>query len=232
MRGLNIPPTSYLLPPARCAVRSDAPRRSVRSDAPPERRVVPCQGAKFSTLPFRRLPSRSAVSVQARHCSRLIGKFNFQLSIFNLGAQALLLPLTLQSYNTGEAKSSIWRKQRRAARVFLLACRRSALIVNRLAANGLSSFALAPLVLRLRLALFCYSVTVLQFQNGYYAGGERNKTNFYIYNISTKKFSQYKNTSNQFTKHKNGHFKETLKQPFYRLQIKIESKKDYLTSSP
>ena len=96
-----------------------------------------------------------------------------------------LLPLTLQSYNTGEAKSSILPKQRRAARVFLLACRRSALIVNRLAANGLSSFALAPLVLRLRLrlALCCYSVTVLQFQNGYYAGGERNKTNFYIYNI-------------------------------------------------
>ena len=89
--------------------------------------------------------------------------------------------LTLQSYNTGEAKSSILPKQRRAARVFLLACRRSALIVNRLAANGLSSFALAPLVLRL--ALCCYSVTVLQFQNGYYAGGERNKTNFYIYNI-------------------------------------------------
>ena len=109
--------------------------------------------------------------------------FNFQLSIFNLGGDAPLVPLTLQSYNTGEAKSSIWRKQRRAARVFLLACRRSALIVNRLAANGLSSFALAPLLLRLRLALCCYSVTVLQFQNGYYAGGERNKTNFYIYNI-------------------------------------------------
>ena len=79
--------SSYLLPPARCAERSDAPRRAVRSDAPPRapRRARP--GAKFSTLPFRRLPSRSAVSVQARHCSRLIGKFNFQFSIFNLGGR-------------------------------------------------------------------------------------------------------------------------------------------------
>ena len=113
MRVLNIPPTSYLLPPARCAERSDAPRRAVRSEAP----------------------------CRAKRCA--------------------LLPLTLQSYNTGEAKSSILPKQRRAARVFLLACRRSALIVNRLVANGLSSFALAPLVLRLALLLLqCCSVTV------------------------------------------------------------------------
>ena len=151
MRVLNIPPTSYLLPPARCAERSDAPRRAVRSDA----------------LPRATRRARPSGPLSIVHCPFSI------ISCF----------LTLQSYNTGEAKSSIWRKQRRAARVFLLACRRSALIVNRLAANGLSSFALAPLVLRLRLALCCYSVTVLQFQNGYYAGGERNKTNFYIYNI-------------------------------------------------
>ena len=107
------------------------------------RRAVPCEAMLR--------PERRVVPGRAVHSP---------LSIVH--SPLFLLPLTLQSYNTGEAKSSIWRKQRRAARVFLLAFRRSALIVNRLAANGLSSFALAPLVLRLRLALCCYSVTVLQ----------------------------------------------------------------------
>ena len=136
MRGLNIPPTSYLL--------RDAPSEAMR-------RAVPCEAMLR--------PERRAVPGRAVHSP---------LSIVH--SPLFLLPLTLQSYNTGEAKSSIWRKQRRAARVFLLACRRSALIVNRLVANGLSSFALAPLVLRpcpsrpspspCPLLLQCYGATV------------------------------------------------------------------------
>ena len=146
--------------------RSKAMRRAKRCSAPSDA-SCPAERSILAPLLYASVPSGRAVHSPSSivHCP------------------LFLLPLTLQSYNTGEAKSSIWRKQRRAARVFLLACRRSALIVNRLVANGLSSFALAPLVLRLRLALCCYSVTVLQFQNGYYAGSERNKTNFYIYNI-------------------------------------------------
>ena len=116
-RAVNCP-LSIVHCPLLNGTASEAMRRAVRSDAP------------------------SRATRRARP-----GGNNFQLSTFNFqlrGGDAPLLPLTLQSYNTGEAKSSIWAKRCRAPRVFLLACRRSALIVNRLAANGLSPFALRP----------------------------------------------------------------------------------------
>ena len=101
-----------------------------------ERSVVPGQGAKFSTLPFGRLPSRSAVFVQARHRSRLIGKFNFQLSIFNLGGDAPLF-LSHCKVTTRDGRNQAFGPNDAARpRVFLLRRRCSALIVNRLVANG------------------------------------------------------------------------------------------------
>ena len=136
MRGLNIPPTSYLLPLTSCAMR-----RAKRCAAPC--RAKRCSAPSDASCPAERSILHCPLSIV--HCP-----FSF-------------FPLTLQSYNTGEAKSSIWCKQRRAARVFLLACRRSALIVNRLVANGLSSFALAPLALSplpCPLLLQCYGATV------------------------------------------------------------------------
>ena len=134
MRGLNIPPTSYLLRDA----PSEAMLRAVPCEAMlrPERRVVPGR-AVHCPLSIVHCPFLLRFSTQAS----LRAERSIVLCPFSF------FPLTLQSYNTGEAKSRIWPRQRRAARVSLLACRRSALIVNRLVANGLSSFALAPLAL-------------------------------------------------------------------------------------
>ena len=116
-------------------MRRDAPPRATRCEVASEA-SCPARGVKFSTLPFGRLPSRSAVFVQARHRSRLIGKFNFQLSIFNLGGDA---PLSLShcKVTTRDGRNQAFGPNDAARpRVFLLRRRCSALIVSRLVANG------------------------------------------------------------------------------------------------
>ena len=123
MRVLNIPPTSYLLPltskslllpPASYLLR-DAPCEAMRR---PERRDARWRATR------RARPSGPLSIV---HCP---------LSIIHYPLSIISCFLTLQSYNTGEAKSSIWAKRCRAAPRFLPRRRCSALIVNRLVANG------------------------------------------------------------------------------------------------
>ena len=103
----------------RRAKRCAAPCRAKRCSAPSDA-SCPAERSILAPLLYASVPSGRAV--------------HSPLSIVH--SPLFLLPLTLQSYNTGEAKSSIWPKRCRAPRVFLLRRRCSVFIVNRLVANG------------------------------------------------------------------------------------------------
>ena len=108
---LNIPPTSYLLPLTSCAMRRA------------KRCAAPCRAKRCSAPSDASCPAERSI-------------VNYELSIVHCPLSIISCFLTLQSYNTGRAKSRIFPKRCRAARVFLLRRRCSVFIVNRLVANG------------------------------------------------------------------------------------------------
>ena len=118
MRGAEhssylLPPTSYLLRDAPCeAMRCAAPSDAMRGG---ERSVVPCQGGKIFNFALW-ATSLTLGCVRASTTPLSLNR-EVQLSTFNfqLRGRRPLVPLTLQSYNTGRAKSSIWAKRCRAA---------------------------------------------------------------------------------------------------------------------
>ena len=117
---LNIPLTSYLLRDA----PSEAMRRAVLCDAMrrPERREA-MRRAKRRARPGGKIfnfalwaTSLTLGCVRASTTPLSLNR-EVQLSTFNfqLRGRRPLVPLTLQSYNTGRAKASIWAKRCRAA---------------------------------------------------------------------------------------------------------------------
>ena len=96
MRGLNIPPTSYLLPPARCSAPSEAMRPSPSHTAKLQHgggeikhlaQTAP-RGPRFPSC----LPSRRA------HCQPLSGKWAFVLCPCPSRPSPSPCPLLLQCY--------------------------------------------------------------------------------------------------------------------------------------
>ena len=116
MRGAEH--SSYLLPPARCAERSDAPceamRRAVRRDAPP--RATRCEVASEASCPAERSIVHCPLSIV--HCP---------LSLVSSHCKVTTRDGRNQAFGPNDAARP---------RVFLLRRRCSALIVNHLVANG------------------------------------------------------------------------------------------------
>ena len=95
MRGLNIPPTSYLLPPARCAVPCEAMLRPVPCEA--MRRAVPCEAM---LRPERRdAPPRA--TRRARPSGPFLLRFSTQASL--RAERSILAPLLYASVPSGRA---------------------------------------------------------------------------------------------------------------------------------